>query len=269
MNETSPFDLTEEERRRSRRMRLLVIAVVLVVIGVPAVVVYLRWKASQTASVAPPVSAPEAQAPAAPTPPAVDAAQGEALLKELASKLSSSPELAKWLTEDGFLRRLVAAVNLIAEGNSPRSVVAFLAPSGGFAVVKEGRHLYASPRSYARYDFLARVLGSMDPVAAAKAYVQLKPFFEAAFAEVGRPGKTFDAVLHDAIKNLTSTPVPNTSPELQESGLLYAYVDPTLEQLSPAQKPLLRTGPRNAHAIQDWLNKFVKAIPKAETPDSG
>ncbi len=264
MNETSPFDLTDEERRRSRRTRLLVIAVVLVVIGVPAVVVYLRWKDSQkTASVAPPPeSAATAQAPPAPTPPAVDAAQGEALLRDLASKLSSSPELAKWLAEDGILRRLVAAVNLVAEGNSPRPVVAFLAPSGGFAVVRENRHLYASPRSYARYDFIARVLGSIDPVAAAKAYGQLKPFFEAAFSEVGRPGRTFDAALHDAIKNLTSTPVPNTDPELQEKGLFYAYIDPALEQLGPAQKHLLRTGPKNARPIQDWLNKFVKAIPQ-------
>ncbi len=264
MNETSPFDLTEQERRRSRRIRLLVIAVLLVVIGVPAVVVYLRWKDSQkTASVVPSAESDAGtQAPPAPKPPAVDASQGEALLRELASKLSSSPELAKWLAENGIFRRLVAAVNLVAEGNSPRPVVGFLAPSGGFAVVRENRHLYPSPRSYARYDFIARVLGSIDPVAAANAYGQLKPFFEAAFREVGRPGKSFDAVLHDAFKNLTSTPVPQTDPEVQEKGLVYVYVDPTLEQLSPAQKHLLRTGPKNARAIQDWLNKFEKAIPQ-------
>jgi hypothetical protein len=263
MNEPSPFDLTDQERRRSRRMRLLVIAVLLVVIGVPAVVVYLRWKDSQkTASVAPSLESDAGTQAAAPTPPAADVTQGETLLRELASKLSSSPELAKWLAESGILRRLVAAVNLVAEGSSPRPVVGFLAPSGGFAVVKENRHLYPSPRSYARYDFITRVLGSIDPVAAANAYGQLKPFFDAAFTEVGRPGKSFDAVLRDAIKNLTSTPVPQTDPELQEKGLVYVYVDPTLEQLTQAQKHLLRTGPKNARAIQDWLSKFMKALPQ-------
>ena len=51
-------------------------------------------------------------------------------------------------------------------------------------------------------------------------------------------------------------------PELKEKGLVYVYADLTLEQLSPAQKHLLRMGPANARAIQGWLKKLEEAIPK-------
>ena len=52
-------------------------------------------------------------------------------------------------------------------------------------------------------------------------------------------------------------------------GAMYAYADPRLEDLSPAQKQLLRTGPRNTRLmqartialIQDQLpERFARAL---------
>ncbi len=234
------------------------------VLGVVALGVALwRWRESHkegpVASVVEP--APGAQAPERPSAPTVSINDGDRVVRQLGSQLSQAEELTKWLAEDGILRRLVAAVNLIAEGNSPHPVLAFLNPTGKFEVVKDRTHLFASPKSYARYNVLTRVLTSIDVVAAGKAYGQLKPYADAAFSEIGRPGKSFDSALREAIGKLTSTPVPRTEPELQEKGLVYVYADPTLEGLSPAQKHLLRMGADNARAIQVWLKKLQEALP--------
>ncbi len=79
-------------------------------------------------------------------------------------------------------------------------------------------------------------------VAAAKAYGQVKPYVDSAFSVIGRPGRSFESVLREVIGKLTSTPVPQTEPELEAKGLVYVYTDPRLEELSPAQKHLVADG---------------------------
>jgi hypothetical protein len=184
------------------------------------------------------------------------------LVKDAAGGLSSSSELAKWLAEPDILRRLVASVSLIAEGSSPRSLLGFLTPADRFQVVREGQTLRASPKNRGRYETVTKVLTSIDPGAAAQTYARLKPYVDSAFAQIGRPGQSFDGVLRQAIGHITSVPVPEKEPELEEKGLVYAYKDPKLEGLSAAQKHLLRIGVNNARSVQGWLKKLDEAIPK-------
>jgi hypothetical protein len=42
--------------------------------------------------------------------------------------------------------------------------------------------------------------------------------------------------------------------------LTYAYVEPALENLSAAQRQLLRVGPENAHAIQAKLRELAAQL---------
>jgi hypothetical protein len=130
-------------------------------------------------------------------------------------------------------------------------------------VQRENRRLFPSPKSYARYNGVTRILTSIDPIAAGKAYGTLKPYIDAAFAEIGRPNRSFDAAFHQAVDKLVSTPIATESPELKEAVLVYAYADPKLEALSAAQKHLLRMGPTNGLAIQRWLKQLDEALPKA------
>ena len=55
---------------------------------------------------------------------------------------------------------------------------------------------------------------------------------------------------------------------LKMSGIVYAYADPRLEGLSPAQKQLLRMGPENVKAIQAKLREIaaVLQIPESRLP---
>ncbi len=248
--------------RRSSPPRIFWVLLVLVLLAVGGFLLW-RWKSTSE----PPPVAPVAETkPPAATPapaPSLPMADGDSLAKQLGADLSTSPELAKWLAEPDILRRLVAAVNLVAEGSSPRPVLSFLIPAGRFEVVKGGRALRASPKGYARYDMVTRVITSLDTAAIATTYARVKPYIDSAFAQIGRPGQSFDGVLRQAIGHLTETQIPDTEPELKEKGAVYAYADPRLEELSRAKKQLLRMGPQNARALQAWLKKLDEALPKS------
>ncbi len=217
--------------------------------------------------------------------PAVSLAEGDALLKALAGKLSSSAELLKWLSGEEVIRRLTAAVNLIADGDSPRTVLAFLEVQGPYAVtekegpkakkaakkkpVRKGKNhkpapehrgpIFVSAKSFARYDGITGTFTSVDAAAAGQAYGQLRPYFDAAFAEIGKPGKRFDEVLVSALDRLLGVKFPEGEVELVPKGAVYAYKDPALEGLSAAEKHLLRMGPTNGKAVQASLRKFAEA----------
>ncbi len=124
------------------------------------------------------------------------------------------------------------------------------------------------PASYARYDGIADAVTSMDAAASAKIYGMLKPRLEEAYASLGIADSSMDAALEGAIVKLLSTPVPDDPIEVQASGGVYAYASPALEQLSSAQKLLIRTGPANARKIQARLREIALAlgIPAARLP---
>ncbi|OJT18480.1 hypothetical protein BO221_41210 [Archangium sp. Cb G35] len=215
----------------------------------------------------PPVAAaptPDAQpaAPATPTVPLPPLGQSDARVRELVGPLSPLPELAKWLasTED-LVRRFTTAAGNIAEGESPRAALSFMAPTGTFQVVEREGRTFIAPESYARYDGVSRVFGSLDTRASVRTYQTLKPLIDTAYQEISRPGQRFDQTLSNAIQKMLDTPVPEGELEVVDTpGVNYAYAAPELEQLSAAQKHLLRMGPGNARIIQSKLRELQGAL---------
>jgi hypothetical protein len=59
---------------------------------------------------------------------------------------------------------------------------------------------------------------------------------------------------------LLETPVVEGDVRLVTRGALYAYADPRLEALLPAQKQLVRTGPRNTRLMQAKLREIALAL---------
>jgi hypothetical protein len=100
----------------------------------------------------------------------------------------------------------------------------------------------------------------VDPGSAARAYRQLSPYLEGAFAQIAQPGERFDDVLRAAIERLRAVPVPVGPIEVVPKGALYLYADAALEARPPAEKQLLRFGPTNQAALQAWLGRFADAL---------
>src|SRR5213080_1391117 len=252
-----------------------VAALALVALGVGAYVLFLRGQpevSPPAPEVVSPVPVPgTAVAPTSPEPTTTPPesvpgttlpplAESDAMVRELAGGLSSDPGLSRWLSVDRLIQRFVAAVDNIAEGTSPRPHLLFLAPEATFQTVTRNGRLYVDPRSYGRYDGVADVLASLDPRAAVGLYRQLQPLCEEAYRELGHPPGRFDDVLAKAIQTLLATPVVDGEIELRPKVVTYAFADPRLEALSPAQRHLLRMGPRNVRLIQGELRTLAGAL---------
>ncbi|MDY7224898.1 DUF3014 domain-containing protein [Hyalangium rubrum] len=174
--------------------------------------------------------------------------------------LSSDPGFARWLQEAGLVERVVAAVAAVAEGNSPREPLSFLAPQGAFTVSERKTGTFISPASHARYDGVTRVFCSLDAQAVAGVYATLRPSLSATFATLARPGARFDQALQSSIQSMLEVPVVRGEVEVVPRGAVWAYKDASLEALNPAQKHLLRMGPQNVARIQDKLRELSSAL---------
>ena len=107
---------------------------------------------------------------------------------------------------------------------------------------------------------IANAIASVDPAGAARLYATLKPRIEEAHRELGSPDQSFDRTVERAIVALLDTPIPDGSVQLVPKGIGYAFADKSVENLTGAQKLLLRTGPRNARIIKGKLRDIGVAL---------
>lgn len=191
--------------------------------------------------------------------------ESDALMRERISAAAPKAKLADWLGIDGIIRRMVAATAIIAEGKSPRDSLKFLKPERPFASSKKGAKIFLDPKGYARYDALADAFEAVDVEAATKLFAEFKPLFQQAYEELGGPRRDFQKTLIDAIAVFLRTPVVYGEIALAPKLLTFELQDPDLEALSPAQKHLLRAGPRNALMIQEKLRAFARALGALES----
>ncbi len=260
----------EPEHRRRAWMGVAAVLVLLVAVAVGV------WLALRRDAAPPPQAAAEAGRPAPVS--ALDAGpRGELgpevepidlppleltdpVVRDLLRHLSARPELAAWLASDHLIRSLVASIENVAAGKSPARHLSSVRPSGPFQAQSRGETLTIDPRSYARSDGLADTLESMDPANLARIYSLLKPRMRDAYRELGHPEGDIDSAVERALAHLLQTPVPSGGIVLERKGVSYAYGDPALERLSPAQKQLLRMGPRNVRRVQDRLREIAGAL---------
>lgn len=230
-----------------------------------------------------PEPAPVAEEPAAvePVPGIVEPEEEEPLelpplsasdevVRRLVAGLSSQPALASWLATEDLVERFVVVVDNVAVGVVPRTEVEPLAPEGGFrATAAEGEAPRVDPASWERYDPAAAVVASLDARGTAGLYRRLRPLInEAAGERLGYGAERFDQTLRRAIVHLLETPVPAEAPALERETLSYRYADPRLEELSAAQKHLLRMGPDNQRRVQAKLRTLARelGVPEAQIP---
>ncbi len=205
---------------------------------------------------------------AAPAEPLPKLEESDGLIRSKAATLSANAAFAGWLKADDLIPRFAAAVNMIEAGKVPKDSLSFMAPHKKFKARRKDDNFYADASGYARYDAAAGAVGSIDAAAAAKLFQTLKPLLQEAYQGLGEErGDVQDAVVRAAQKLLKTPVLPEPAP-LKEKGIVYAYVDESLERLSPAQKQLLRMGPKNQAAIQAKLREFALAlgVPESSLP---
>lgn len=203
-----------------------------------------------------PAATQAAPAPTAAPLPSLD--ESADVLRSKAAGLSADSRWNDWLKTEEPLRRAAAAIDLIASGKVPRDALAFLSPRKRFA---------AGPTGYARYDRVAGVIATIDASSAAKLLKDLNPLFEQACREFGGSACAYPDAFVRAANHLIEAPLASPMDRLKPAakGIAFVYVDERLERLSPAQKQLMRMGPKNQGLIQAKLREVVVAL-SAITP---
>jgi len=208
-----------------------------------------------------PLPSPSPSLPEALALPALD--ESDAVVRELVSRLSSHPQVAVWLGTDQLVRRFAVLVVNVVAGENPRPNLRFLEPRQCLQVLTRGTGVFIDPASYGRFDGFAEGLNSLDEAGCARVYRLLSPLFEAAFRELGHPEGGFDRALAAAARPLLEVPLLEGDVAVRpvrRATLVYEYADGRLEGLSPAQKQLLRMGPRNARVVQAKLRALSAAL---------
>jgi hypothetical protein len=198
--------------------------------------------------------------------PALDAS--DAIVRRLVQALSDSPAVTAWLTTNGLIRNFTVVVANIAEGATPAKQLRVVRLSSAFRVVERDRDSYVDPRSYDRYTVIADAITALDPAGAARLYGTFKPRIEEANRDLGSQDQTFDRTLERAIVAILKTPTLDSPVRLRPKGIVYAYADERLEDLTAAQKQFLRMGPRNVAIIKAKLRQIALAlgIPSDQLP---
>lgn len=242
------------------------------IVVVTALVAYWWFRSRPEPAVEPPVVAEPApaEAPEAePAEPPLDLPPLDAsdeLLREIVQTLSSHPRLVTWLATDRLVERFTTSVVNISEGLSPRSHLEHMVPAEPFTVRRRDGEIVPSAKSYARYDALAEIIAALDTEGTVRAYRRLEPLFDEAYADLGYPNHDFDEALIEALDHLLATPVRESPRVLIEEVDVYVYADPELEELSMAQRQLLRTGPENTRRIQEKLAELRRELLETATP---
>jgi hypothetical protein len=249
---------------------ILAAVAVLVIAGLGVLFLVFQKPGKPSASPAPLAARPAAPAPAATPAVVLPSLEGsDAFVRGIAQALSSHPELARWLAQNGLVRTLTVVVDNIANGETPRPHLEFLAPKQRFKAARQPRRqIVPDAAGFAGYGLFADAVASLDASATAAAYRMLAPLFEAAYVELGHPGGGFAQAVAKASQALTAVPVLRDDVALVPHATGFRYEDPALEALTPAQKQFLRIGPRNVRIVQGKLRELGAALaaPRPQQP---
>jgi hypothetical protein len=175
-------------------------------------------------------------------------------------RFSGHPVLAAYLVNDRLLRRFVLAVDAVAGGYSPSDQIEFMRPAGPFIVREDDGRLVVASSTYHRYDLVSDVFTSIDTDAAVEIFERFLPQMETLYTEVGWADDNFETRLREAVEHLLEVPTAAGQVEVEQRAIVYAYAEDRFEDLTDAQKHLLRMGPRNVGAIQSKLRELQDAM---------
>jgi hypothetical protein len=187
-------------------------------------------------------------------------------LESRLAALAGAEAVGRFLVVDGFVRRVVATVDNLGRSHAPTRLWPVHPTPGRFTAEGEPDRLAVAAVNASRYEPFVRFATSVDPVRAVALYVRLYPQLQAAYEELGYPGRAFNDRVVEVIDLLLATPevvsplavrltevrgpIPSTRPWVR-----YEFADSALESLPAGQKVLLRVGPAHAQALKGWLGK--------------
>ncbi|MBT4582749.1 MAG: DUF3014 domain-containing protein [Gammaproteobacteria bacterium] len=180
------------------------------------------------------------------------------LIRDGIVSLTRHEGINRWLSSNEIVRKFVAFVDGVANGQAPKDPVRVLAPEEPFLARQISEDVYElDEASYARYNSFVEIIVSMDARRTAEFYFLVSPLLKESYSELGYPDKKFDDSVFRAIGRLLETPVLTEPIRLVRPVVMYEFEDKKLESLSAAQKQLIRMGPKNTRRLQAKLSEIA------------
>lgn len=179
------------------------------------------------------------------------------LVRQLVSQLSSHPRVTSWLATDGLLRNFALVVTSVSGGATPIKALRSQRPGAPFQVRETPTGTVIDPASYHRYDAYADAVAGLDARNTAKLYETLKPRIAEAYRDLGYPDADIDGAFTRAMIVLLRAPRLQGDVPLTHSSVNWTFADPRIEALPPAERQLIRMGPRNERIIQNKLREIA------------
>ncbi|WP_439102170.1 DUF3014 domain-containing protein [Congregibacter sp.] len=203
------------------------------------------------------VAETEEAPPPPPTPEELDAQLREEIL---AAGLSPPTPLGSAYSAPYLLDRGVSSLDQLARGLVPTRTTNLARPAGAFKTTQKGSDYTVDRAGYRRYDKLVAAITALPVDTLASLFHDQRGLIQDAYAALGYPASALDNTLVAALDNIIAAPIREQPPALVSKGALWAYADPTLESASDLHKQLLRTGPANTQALQQWAQRLRNAL---------
>jgi hypothetical protein len=184
-------------------------------------------------------------------------AVSDEMLRELVRQLSRDPLLARLLATRELVRNMTLAVVQIGDGRTPAAPFATVRPSSRLETDASGK---VESSNFERWESAVRALQSIPARDAAVAYVNVKPWFDEAYRDLGYPQGDFDVALVKAIRVLNATPEVTGDLLLLRREGYFEHDSAALRSLPPVQKQLILLGPNHRRSVLAWLQRFAAAL---------
>jgi hypothetical protein len=192
----------------------------------------------------------------------------DSFIRGLVGKLSTHPRVAAWLATDGLVRNFTVVVVNIAEGRTPAAQLRRLRPAAPFQVIQRGNETQIDPRSYERYNSLAEGDGVRGSGGGGPSLRRPEAAGRAGIRGAGVSGYSIRPHARARHPPFARDACRQRSHSRKRGRHWMAYADTRLEDLTGAQRQLLRFGARNQRIVQESLRKMALAmgIPEQRLP---
>lgn len=205
----------------------------------------------------------ESEAIPEPLPPLPVLEESDEFVLDHLHELFSEQVLEDWLVDERIVERAVVFINSLDGPAIPPRMRPLQPIPGDPAIREDDGGLKWDPDNAARYAPLVEILQTREPESMARAYARHYRLFQEAHRELGQTEGYFNDRLVDIIDHLLATPEPAENFAVEPHEAHYRFADPELEDESWGRKSLMRMGPENADAVQEWLQEFRAQITAA------
>jgi hypothetical protein len=190
--------------------------------------------------------------------PALD--NSDIVAKDAIEAILNGSAYIRLLTPNGIIRHIVATIDNLPRKTMAARIRPVMPVPGTFATTNSAHGMLIADSNAGRYAAYVHAAESIDSKRLVQLYVRLYPLFQQAYGELGYPDGFFNDRLIGVIDHLLAAPEPKSPVRLSQPRIMFAFDDPSLEDLSAGQKILVRIGIDNERRLKAKLRDVRKAL---------